>query len=172
MSDSIKLHMGFINTPYTKKTIMRPITSAKEESKRKHRRGFTKTMTAQDVANILEEKYGIVDTFSMIYEDEINNMMKEGFAEIAENMLSKKIEYTSANIKNLMKPYTNQIVNIFRSFLDHEEMNGMVEGVPTAASLGGVRHGRGRKTKRGIQRPSFIDTGIYRASFRVWADTK
>jgi hypothetical protein len=61
---------------------------------------------------------------------------------------------------------------MFRQFLDREEMNGLVAGVPTKAALGGARHGRGKITRRG-QRPSFIDTGIFRASFRCWAaDTK
>jgi hypothetical protein len=172
MSDTISLHMGFINTPYIKETIARPMTSAKIESKRKRRRGFSKTMTAEKVANILEGKYGIVETFSAVYEEEISNIMTEGFAEIARNMLSSGRTSTTSSIKNLMKPSTNNIQSLFRSFLDQEEMNGMVEGVPTAAALGGKRSGRGSKTRKGIKRPSFINTGIYRASFRCWADNK
>jgi hypothetical protein len=66
---------------------------------------------------------------------------------------------------------TQNIQNMFRQFLDREEMNGLVDGVPTKAALGGARHGRGEFTRRG-QPPSFIDIGIYHASFRCWADTK
>jgi hypothetical protein len=169
--DNITLHMGFINTPYTKETIMRPATSAKAEEKRQRRRSFPKTMTAEDVANILEGKYGIVETFSAIHEDEISNIILEGFAEIAERIFEDR-GFTTATLRNLMKPNTKQVENMFRRFLDREEMNDMVPGVPTKAARKGIRHGRGRITKSGTQRPSFIDTGIYKASFRAWADIK
>jgi hypothetical protein len=172
VTTNISLHMGFINTPYTAETISRPITSAKAESKRKRRRGFSKTMTAEDVAKILEGKYGIVETFQRIYEDDITRIIHEGFGEIVTNMISEGKASTTAKLKNLMKPNTNQIERMFRSFLDAEEMNGMAAGVPTQAAMRGVRHGRGSKTLRGQPRPSFIDTGIYRASFRCWTDTK
>ena len=165
--NDITLHMGFINTPYTRETILRPITSARKESSRSRRRGFSRTMTAEMVANILEGKYGIVETFSTIHEDEIKNIMHEGFKEVAERVMAEREGHTTAKIKNLMKPSTKQVEELFKSFLDHEEMNGMAEGVPTRAAMRGIRHGRGRKTKRGA-RPSFIDTGIYRASFRAW----
>jgi hypothetical protein len=168
MPNDIKLHMGFINTPYTKETMARPMTSAKAESKRKRRRGFSRTMTADKVGNILENKYNIVDTFSAVYEQEIAQVMKQGFAEVAADMLAKGKGYTRSNMKSLMKPYTDQVEAMFRGFLSREEMNGMVDGVPTKAALGGIRRGR----RRVQMRPSFINTGIYRASFRCWADTK
>jgi vacuolar-type H+-ATPase subunit E/Vma4 len=160
------LRMDFANTPYTSETIARPVTSARKESKRSKQRGFSRTMTAKKVADILEGKYGILETFYEIHEDEIKNIMHEGFKEVAERIITEREGRTTAKIKNLMKPSTNQIEELFRSFLDQEEMNGMVEGVPTKAAMSGVRHGRGSKTKHGA-RPSFIDTGIYRASFRA-----
>jgi hypothetical protein len=167
MPRDLTLHMGFVNTPYTSETIMRPATSAKAEAKRKRKRGFSKTMTAQKVANILEGKYNIVETFSEIHEEEIHNIMHDGFKEIAKNMIEKRGGSSNASLKNLMKPSTDHIQSMFRQFLDSEEMNGMVPGVPTGAALLGIRHGRGSKTKKG-QRPSFVDTGIYKASFRAW----
>lgn len=170
--DRIVLHMGFINTPYTKEAKARPATAAKMEGRRARKRGFSKTMTAEKVANILEAKYNIIEMFQQINDTEISHLLKEGFAEVAEQMLNKPKASTSASLKNMMRPYTHEIQNLFRKFLDDEEMAGMVPGVPTKAALSGVRHGRGSKTRRGYQRPSFIDTGIYRASFRAWVDTK
>ena len=52
-----------------------------------------------------------------------------------------------------------------------EEINGVVDGVPTKAALGGAQHGRGNVDGRG-QHSSFIPTGINGASFRCWPDTK
>jgi hypothetical protein len=170
MPETIKLHMGFINTPYTKQTIAAPMTSAKAESSRKRRRSFSKTMTAEAVAGILEGRYGVVEMFQAIHAQEIHSLVVEGFAEIAADFLSEGKPFTTAALKNLMKPNTKQVEAMFRSFLDREEMNGMAPGVPTLAAMRGVRHGRGSKTKRGMPRPSFIDTGIYKASFRCWAE--
>jgi hypothetical protein len=164
--------MGFVNTPYTKETMARPAASAKSEEQRNRKRSFSRTMTAQKVAEILENKYDIVETFSAIYDEEISNIMKDGVSQVANNLLSGGKGTTTASMKNLMKPYTNEVQNLFRQFLDHEEMNGLIEGVPTAAAMGGKLRGRGKVSRGGKQRPSFVNTGIYRASFRAWADTK
>jgi hypothetical protein len=164
----ITLHMGFINTPYTRETIMRPVASSKKEEKRNRKRGFTRTMTAIKVAGILEGKYNIVETFSEIYGEEIQNLLHDQFRETAKQIIIERGGRTTASLKNLMKPATRQIELMFRSFLNNEEMNGMVEGVPTDAAKGGKLRGRGKITRKGLQRASFINTGIYRASFRAW----
>jgi hypothetical protein len=161
----ITLHMGFINTPYTAEAMAAPVRASKFEEKRKRRRGFSRTMTADKLAKILEGKYGIVETFSEIYGQEINDIIHNGFREVAEHMISnRKSGTTTISMKRLMKSYTDQVQNMFKTFIDDEEMNGMIPGVPTDASKGKIR-------KRGIstrQRPSFARTGIYKASFRAW----
>jgi hypothetical protein len=160
----ISLHMGFINTPYTAEAMEAPVRASKLEEKRKRRRGFSRTMTADKLSKILERKYGIVETFSEVYEEEIHSLINNGFREIAERMIQNRGGETRAKIKNLMKPYTDQVQSMFKTFIDDEEMNGMVPGVPTDAS-------KGKRRKRGIstrQRPSFSRTGIYKASFRAW----
>jgi hypothetical protein len=167
MREDITLHMGFVNTPYTRETKLRPIASAKVEEKRKVQRNFSKTMTAPKVANILERKYDIVETFSKIYEDEINSLLHERYSEIASKFISEG-KSTTATLKNLMKPSTKKIESMFRQFIDGEEMNGMVPGVPTEIALGGkIRKKGGRRFK---SRPSFEKSGIYRASFRAWVE--
>jgi hypothetical protein len=168
MKDNIALHFGFINTPYTRATIARPFTSAKLKERGKLKRGSSKAMTAVKVAGILEAKYNVVEMFNEIYEEEISNILHEGFKEVAERIITERGGQTRSSMKNLMKPATRQIENMFRQFLDHEEMNGMIEGVPTDAAKGGKLHGRGKVTRRGIQRASFVNTGIYKASFRAW----
>jgi hypothetical protein len=170
VADTLTIHMGFVNTPYTKESIARPATAAKQEAARQRKRSFSKTMTADKVSNILEGKYGIVETFAAIHEQEINALFHDRFHEVATKIIEEKGGQTSSSIKRLMNPATKEVERLFKSFLDNEEMNGMMSGIPTQAAMKGVRHGRGSKTRRGIQRPSFIDTGIYRASFRCWVD--
>jgi hypothetical protein len=163
--DAISLKLGFINTPYTTQSVARPMTAARAESRRPRRRSFSKTITAEDVAAILESKYKIIDTFTEMYAAQIQYTILSQFEKVAGDVLSGGRR--RGDLGSILKPATKQIEVMFRQFLDKEEMNGRAPGVPTKAALAGVRHGRGSKTRTG-SRPSFIDTGIYRASFRAW----
>lgn len=164
---NLSIHMGFINTPYTAENKIAPISAARSEAARIRQRSFSKTMTAKKVANILEAKYGIVDVFNEVYEEEITSLVHENFKQVAEKVLARKGE-TTRLMKDLMKPSSKKIEQMFKQFLDMEEMNGLVPGVPTKAS-----HGKLRKRGRTIRPyPSFERTGIYKASFRCWIDTK
>jgi hypothetical protein len=125
-------------------------------------------MTAEDVARILDAKYHILDEFTKLHNAEINLAILSQFEKVAGDVMTGARR--SANLGNLLKPATKEIEAMFKKFLDTEEMNGRAPGVPTRAALMGVRHGRGSKTMRGVPRPSFIDTGVYRASFRAWVD--
>lgn len=59
----------------------------------------------------------------------------------------------------------------FNLFLEREEMAGLdVDGVPTKAALEG-RNSRLKK-KRGPRRPSFIDGGLFKASFIAWVENE
>ena len=166
--DSISLKLGFINTPYTTEAVARPMAAARAEERRARKRSFSKTMTAEDVAKILEAKYQILDTFEEVYGTRIQATILGRFTEVAGDVLSGARR--RGDLGSLLKPATKEIERMFKQFLDNEEMNGRVPGVPTQAALTGVRHGRGSKTRQGVPRPSFIDTGIYRASFRAWVD--
>jgi hypothetical protein len=169
MVNKIYFRMGFVNTPYTAQTIARPVTSAKLEENRKRRRGFSKTMTAEKVAKILNSKYNILELFYGMYEKEINDIISSNFGQVASNMLSAGRELNKVSKKNL-QPGMQEIVGMFRSFIDNEEMNGR-PGIPAQASLMGIRHRRGHRIRHG-SRPSFVDTGIYKASFRAWVDIR
>jgi hypothetical protein len=67
---------------------------------------------------------------------------------------------------------------MFVTYLDNEEIAETGQaGVPTAAALAGVRTSLKKKKelknprKRSLgRRPSFIDTGMYRDSFKAWVD--
>ena len=175
MADKLVINMGFVNTPYTKETIAKPMTAAKQESARARKRHFSKTKDAEKVSNILEDKYGILDYFNEKYSEYIETLISNRFDDIAEEVLSRPEgrQYTTAKMSNIMKPVGKDVEKLFREFLDKEEMNASGQaGIPTGAAMMGIRHGIGSKTLKGVSRPSFIDTGIYRASFRCSVDKK
>jgi hypothetical protein len=159
---NVVIHMGFINTPYTRAAMLAPMRTAKAHGA-KSRRHYSKTKTAQQVANILESKYSILQTFVNMYDNEIKDVMTEKVHDFAVQSLSLKGKIVSDRMLKFMKPSTSEIEKMFRGFLDRGET-----GITIGAALRGDRTGRKSKSPR----PAFIDTGLYRASFRVWADIK
>jgi hypothetical protein len=175
MARNLVLHMGYLNTPYTDKVMSAPMHAARVAIARKLRRGYSKTTTAEDVGNILETNYNILEVFNEIHNEEIMDPIVEAASEMArdvivESGLSERRKFSSEKMVRYMKPKTKEIEKMFRSFLDMEEMNGQIGpsglSVPTQASL----TGKGRRTKRPGH--SFIDTGVLRAAFAAWADIK
>jgi hypothetical protein len=66
---------------------------------------------------------------------------------------------------------TSAIENDFRMFLSLREMDDInYPGVPTRAALRGVSHRFAHPYARRASRPSFVDTGLFMASFRAWMD--
>lgn len=159
---NVVIHMGFINTPYTRAAMIAPMRTAKVHGA-KSRRHYSKTKTAQQVANILESKYGVLQTFMALYDDDIKDSITEKVHAFAVQSFSQKGKLVSDRMAQFMKPSTSQIEKMFRGFLDRGET-----GISIAAALSGHRTDRKSKSPR----PAFIDTGLYRASFRVWADIK
>jgi hypothetical protein len=164
MARNIIFHMGFLNTPYTKQNIAAPVRAAKAV-RAQPRRGFTKTMTAEDVGDILENKYNILEVFSQIHGEEIMELAHESFTDVIVKTLSEYRKPVSQRMVDYMQPKTREVEKMFKSFIRMEEMNG-IPGVPTNASI----TGKGRRSRRAG--PSFIDTGIYLASFYCRADIK
>jgi hypothetical protein len=162
MARSIVLHMGFINTPYSKQAKIAPMAFAKaHEAKRK--RAVTGRLGAQQVAGILESKYNVVEIFNHVHDEDIKEILTEAFRDVTIKSFSEKKKFASERMVQFMKPKTEEIEKLFRQYLDREET-----GVDVAAATKGNRSGRKSKTPR----QPFIDTGVYRASFRCWADIK
>lgn len=156
------LHMGFLNTPYNAASRAAPMAFAKKHEKqpRKH---FTRTMTAEKVANILEGKYKVVQIFTQTHDEDIQEILTEAFKGAIKDTLSQRRKFVSDRMVQFMKPKTTEIEKLFRTFLDREET-----GISVEAAEKGNRTGRKSKTPR----PPFINTGLYRASFRCWADIR
>jgi hypothetical protein len=133
----VKLHLGVIDIPYE-----------------------NENTTTGDVAEILEGKYRIMQTFFDRHGDEIAQLMSNDLAAGLENLLAGAPPPSDPFAESM-----SQVHHLFVAFLDNAEMNG-TEGVPTARALEGIS--KRFKNKKGEPRPSFIDTGMFQASMRAW----
>lgn len=125
--------------------------------------------TTGDIATILESKYHIMQTFfDVMGADVVAKALERSVADAVEAMMMGS---NSASI-NLTAEAEGEIEAAFRLFLSQQEMDGLVEGVPTAAALAGVSHRFKHPYAKRAPRPSFIDTGTYQASFKAWTDDK
>lgn len=159
----MKLHLGVHDIPYVDA-------------------GATST---GEVAQILEDRYGVMDSFVFLHKEDITEAIAESTADAIEALIM--------DAPVLIDPYgaaSSKIGELFRDYLDNEEIVDAPEGdygrgkVPTQAALDGVssrfklgkqagvfvKGKRGRKKLKGKRRPSFIDTGLYEATFTAWFD--
>lgn len=138
-----------------------------------------------DVAQILEDRYGVMDGFVFLHKEDIAEDIAISAADALESMMQ--------GAPVLIDPFgagTSRIAERFRDYLDKEEIvnaGGTLNfgKVPTQAALDGVssrfklgkqagqyvKGKRGRKKLKGKRRPSFIDTGLYQATFAAWFDS-
>jgi hypothetical protein len=123
--------------------------------------------TTSDVARILEDEYHIMEVFvADVGQDAIAATLEKSAVEALE-----KIILGSPAPISLSNAGEAEIETAFRQFLSQQEMDNVVGGVPTKAALAGVSHRRKRPNAKGNpERPSFIDTGLFSASFRAWVE--
>lgn len=133
----ITLHLGVIDIPYE-----------------------GEGTTTGDVAERLEEKYRIMQTFFDRYGNEIADLMSNYLAANLENLMAG-----APPSRDPLAESMSRVHDLFVAFLDNEEMNGM-PGVPTQRALLGIS--KRFKNKRGDPRASFVDTGTYQAAMRAW----
>lgn len=133
----ITFHLGVIDVPYE-----------------------DENTTTGDVAEYLEEKYQIMQTFFDRYSNDIADLMTNDMAASLENMMAG-----APPARDPLAESMSRIHDLFVAFLDNTEMNGL-PGVPTRRALKGIS--RRFKNKKGPPGPSFIDTGTYQAAMRAW----
>ena len=138
------LHLGVVEMPY-----------ADQQSK-----------TTFEVADRLEKKYGVMAGFVEIHEKDIAKSLEESLKSALENLL-----IGGGQESNPFGDATNEIEEIFKfQYLLNEEIATLGRnGVPTKASIK-RRSLRFKKKVALSQRPSFIDTGVYSASFKAWVE--
>jgi hypothetical protein len=129
--------------------------------------------TSYGVGKILEEKYTLFSSYVEMHQKDIERELCEALVGAFETFQA------TGNIARQPFDAAGQELSLgLKKFIYEEELAGKVAGVPTQAALEGVttrKVGRGKKTKfkrtkTGIRRPSFIDSGIFEASTKVWIE--
>lgn len=159
---TLTLHLGVVDIPYAYDQQQvgkngKPLKRAKK---------VTLSTTTGDVAEILEAKYHLIEVFYEEHEDDIAKAFEESLAATFENVLlgvpPPNDPFAAAN---------NKIEAMFKTFLSSQEVERIgIPGTPTKAALAGVSHRFAHPYAKRAPRPSFIDTGLYEASFSAWMD--
>ena len=170
------LHLGVVDVPYTSgpvaaRRIVRRVGKRRDETLYEETYDLPASgqATTGDVARWLEDKYHVMESFFETHNQDIADDLAESMKGALETLLMSPLHIETVN------PFAaaaQQIENRFRKFLSEGEVEHLgIPGVPTQAAL----EGRSARFKSGFtkghkRRPSFIDTGLYEASERVWVD--
>lgn len=141
-----------------------------------HGKGAT---TTGEVAEILEDRFHVMETFATVYEDFIAEELTVSTANALDSL-----SYGAPSNMKPTKEAEQAIEAKFRHFLDLGEMSTIVAGLSPElrAALGpagnfggagaaGISHRKKHPySKKNKARPAFIDTGLYQASFRAWVE--
>lgn len=154
------LHFGVIDLPYAE--------APKKHSRHKSAGPATGAQTTGDVADILEGKYHIMERFFEAYQERIEEVFLEVLDDEMTNFGLGKLPGSNA-----FAAAEGRIAEMFRDFIITGEVERMnIAGVPTKAARKGVNHRLAEPYAKGNpRRPSFIDTGLFIASFRAWMET-
>lgn len=154
------MHFGVIDIPYAYERQ----TVNKKGKVLKRRKKIKLSITTGQVAEFLENDYHIMETF---YERH-----KEQIVEQVVGSYLKSQEALMMGAPATMDPFASAAAWIetrFKQFISNREMEGLgIPGVPTEAARKGVSHRFARPYARRSSRPSFLDTGLYQSSFKVW----
>lgn len=157
------LHLGVIDIPYSAQFAPAP-TVRKGGKPRKVGPGHNRGTTTGDVAEILEDRYHVMEIFFEVHQADIAKALEGSIEGALQNALMG-----APAAQDPLAGAHSQIEALFKQFLSNKGLDALgYPGVPTAAALAGVNHRL--KLRRGPSRPSFIDTGTFQASFKSWAD--
>ena len=121
-----------------------------------------KSTTTGDVAEILEDKYSVMQTFIDLHEKDIGN-------ELADQLMGLLESARMGAPVDMSKVMFPKVDAMFRDYLDRGEWEKQKGNMPTKVAQAGVSHRKKRPyVKENPARPSFIDTGLYQSSFRTW----
>jgi hypothetical protein len=138
-----------------------------------------KSTTTGDVAEFLEADYHVMRTFLELHEDEIGNFLADAMVGEIESLAQGKpvLALASRDVSTHLgdRVISGQSVNgrieeAFRDYLDSGEWN-RTSGQKVAAADAGINHRKKNPySQKNKARASFVDTGLYQASFRAWLD--
>ena len=163
------LHLGVIDQPYANYQAPQKVPQAKKGKANKpiKPKSDAGTKSTGEVAEILEEKYGILETFAFARLPDIAKELENSIAGELENMLMG-----APASGNPFQGAESAITTMMKQFIASQAIEHMgIEGVPTQAAIDGVNHRLKRPyVKANPRRPSFIDTSLYMDSMTCWFD--
>lgn len=166
-ASGLVLHLGMIDVPYANRAQAEKVPQAKRGKANKPIKPKTQsgTQTTGDVAEILEAKYGIMDTFAYAQLPDIAKALEESIAGSLETLMMG-----GQSDPNPFKSAESAVTAMFKNFLATGAIEHMgIEGVPTQAAMKGVNHRlKHPYAKSNPRRESFVDTGGYSAHFIAW----
>ena len=128
--------------------------------------GKTSSTTTGEVAEILEKRYAVMQSYFDLHKGEIADDLANGMAASLQDLINGRTATGS--------PFYGAEQKIeagFRRFLDANEMQKLslaLTGTPiSAAAQAGVSHRKKRPYAKRAGRSAFVDTGLYRSSFRA-----
>lgn len=145
---TLTLHLGVLIQPYRTKS--RRINA----------------LTTGDVAQFLEDKYGVMAAFYRVHEKDVVGAVEKSLGGALESLVMGQV----------IDPWGSGMQTIqsaFKNFIASQEVERVgIAGVPTQAALRGVNHRLKRPYARSNpRRPSFIDSSLYLTNFRAWMST-
>jgi hypothetical protein len=163
----ITLHLGVIDMPYANYAGAERVSHAKKGKANKPVKAKTASgmQTTGDVAEILEDKYGVMDAFAFAHLPDIAKELEQSIAGSLETLMMG-----GTPAPNPFKSAESAITAMFKNFLATASIEHLgIEGVPTQAALDGVNHRlKHPYAKANPRRVSFVDTGLYQQSFLAW----
>jgi hypothetical protein len=168
-ANRLVLHLGVLDVPYSIYEQAEKTPKAKKGKANKpiKPKSNAATKTIGDVAEILEEKYGVLDTFAFARLPDIAHELEESIAGELENLLMG-----APPSGNPFNGAESAITTMMKKFISSQAIEHMgVDGVPTQAALSGVNHRlKHPYAKANERRPSFMDTTLYWQHLIAWID--
>jgi hypothetical protein len=134
-------------------------------SKSRAQAAYGKGKTTGDIAQILEARYGIMRTFYEMNKTDIASALEKSMVGSVINIVNGQPGPIKADAQAM-----SDIEMAFKQSLSMRAYDGVIKGVPTKASLGGVSSRFKQPGARRPARPSFINTGLYQSSFTAWTE--
>ena len=163
------IHLGVFEAPYAVKVPQ----SSYRIAVRTRRGGRQRQISAApsggentgDVAEILEQKYHVMEIFWELHQEPIIAAYEDTLRGAIENLSTGKAPLGNNALGNA----ESEIEKLFKFFISNREMDGIQPGVPTKAALKGINHRLAHPyAKSNPERPSFRDTSMYEDHFHVW----
>lgn len=156
------LHLGVLVQPYRTWELV-----TGKNGRKRRKQGAIRPVTTADVAERLEDNYGIMETFAR------QDVHGKDIVRVVENSLESALKSLVGG-GPAVPPWSDgmrEIESAFRDFIDSREAERVIPNAPTRAALMGVNHRLAHPyRKSNARRPSFRDTGLYLRSFRAWMD--